>query len=396
MLFSKAGIFGVTVTNPVPSGGISNSFAFTVNNPVPSISTIDPSQAMAGTPGLDVNVFGTGFTGDTTLFINGIARAYTPVSATKLQVTLTAEDLKTSGQIEIKAYNSSPGGGNSNKAIFTIKPSLEITITSPVNEETINKAKTIIKGTIKSETKDVGIKVNGILAEIKGNEWITNNIPLTIGANTITAIATDSHGNTDTKTITINTNDITQQVELSANITSGIPPLTVYFSVSTLFTPVSYQMDFEGDGIVDYTDTTLENISHIYTSEGIFYPIITVTDNQGNTYSDTIAITVMNKTEIDTLLRGKWEGMKDKLKNQDTEGALGYFIERSKERYRQVFEALKDQIPVIIETFIEFNIIVVYENAAEYEIVANENGVLYSYPGMLVKDENGIWKFRDF
>jgi hypothetical protein len=61
-----------------------------------------------------------------------------------------------------------------------------------------------------------------------------------------------------------------------------------------------------------------------------------------------------------------------------------------------MFDALKAQLPTIMDTFIEFNIIDIYENIAEYEIVANENGVLYSYPGLLVKDGTGVWKFRDF
>jgi DNA-binding beta-propeller fold protein YncE len=395
-LISKAGIYPVTVTNPIPSGGTSNSSGFTVNNPVPLISTIDPSQAMAGTQGLIVNVFGTGFADDTTVFIKGIERSYTPVSRTKLTVSLTPADLQTGGYIEIKASNPAPGGGNSNKAIFTIKPSLEITITSPANEETINKAKTIVKGTIKSETKDVGIKVDGILAEIKGNEWIANNIPLTIGANTIAATATDSQGNTDTKTITINTNDITQKVELSANITSGIAPLTTYFSASTSFIPVSYQMDYEGDEVVDYTGTIFENISHIYTSEGIFYPTITVTDNQGNTYSDTIAITVMNKAEIDTLLREKWEGMKTALANQNIAQALNYHLDEARQLYSDIYTAFFDQLPQHAQEMQDIQLVYAKNNTAKYRLRENE---LYggsmetiSYYIYFVIDKDGLWK----
>ena len=127
-------------------------------------------------------------------------------------------------------------GGTSNKAIFTIKPSLEITITSPSDGDTINKAKTIVKGTFQSDTKDVGITINGILADVipegsnrgTSNQWIANNIPLSIGANTITATIKDSEGNTETASITINTADISQPVTLSANITSGIAPLQVF------------------------------------------------------------------------------------------------------------------------------------------------------------------------
>jgi len=69
--------------------------------------------------------------------------------------------------------------------------------------------------------------------------------------------------------------------------------LTKYFTVlPSGLTPVSYEMDFEGDGIIDYTGDSFEDVSFIYTTEGIYYPEIRVTDDQGNTYTDKIAIVV--------------------------------------------------------------------------------------------------------
>jgi len=485
-LLLKAGTYKIAVTNPEPEGGTSNPVNLQINNPVPSISMLDPSRTMAGTTGLTLTVYGTGFFNDTTIYINGTSRSFTLVSQTKLQIELTASDLevgayiqvtasnpppggglsnkavftvlnpvpnlssinptsaisgspdfnltltgnnfvktsivsfnnqtypakyisrtqiettipsdaiKTPGSYPVKVINPAPGGGESNSLTFTVKPPLEIKITSPTDGETINKAKIMVKGTFKSGTKDIGITVNGLITETMGNEWIANNVPLAVGTNTITATIKDSLANSASALITVNTTDITQPIELSANITSGISPLQVFFSVSTSFTPASYQMDFEGDGVIDYTGQTFENITHTYTSEGIFYPTVTVTDNQGNTYSDTIAITVLNKAEIDTLLKGKWEGMKEALKQGYIEESLKYFVDKSKEKYRKIFEALKDKLPMIMNTFVEFNIVAIFDNTSEYEIVANENGVLYSYPGMLIKDENGIWKFKDF
>lgn len=290
------------------------------------------------------------------------------------------------------------GQGGNFITVRVLAPPLNIISISPASGETILKPEITVTGRVINSTgNETGGTVNGIVVNVYGNQFVANNVSLVEGVNTITVTAKDTANNSATASVTVNAVTTGSYVKLSSSLESGIAPLTANFSASTSnFTPASYQMDFEEDGVIDYEGTTFENISHTYTTEGIFYPTVTVTDNQGNTYSDTIAITVMNKTEIDILLKGKWEGMKGKLKNQDTEGALRYFVERSKERYRQVFEALKDQMPVIIETFIEFNIIDVYGNAAEYEIMADENGVLYSYPGMLIKDENGIWKFKDF
>ena len=395
-MLANAGVFPVAVVNPLPEGGASNSPGFTVNNPIPSITVIEPVAAMAGTQSLTLTIYGAGFFNDTEIYFGNTKKPITYINNTKLQTVLTAENLKTAGQYEIKAYNLPPGGGNSNKLIFTVKPPLEIKITSPIEGETINKSKTIVKGTIKTDTKDLGIKVNGILAEISGNEWTANNIPLGIGTNTITATATDSQGNTDTKTITVNTNDITQKVELSANITSGIPHLQVFFSASISVTPASYQMDFEGDGVIDYTGTTFENISRTYTTEGIFYPTVTVTDEQGNTYSDTIAITVLSKTEIDALLKGKWEGMKGALAQNNINSVVNYFDTFSKDAYKEMFTALSSRLPQIVQELNDIRLIRVIENTAEYDIRTIRNGKEYSFYLLFVRDGNGLWKIRSF
>ena len=319
------------------------------------------------------------------------------ISKTQIEAIIPSDAIITPGNYPVEVINSLPGGGKTLPLTFTVKPPLEIKITSPSNGMIINKAKTIVKGTIKSDTKDIGINVNGIIAEIRGSEWIANDVPLTIGTNTITATATDSYGNKDTTAITINVNDASQQVELSSSPTSGIAPLNITFSATTSFTPVLYQIDFNGDGIADYTGTSFNNISYTYTTEGIYYPTITVTDNQGNTYSDTIAITVLNKIEMDTLLKSKWEEMKSALMRGDIETALTYLVSKNRDKYRQIFINLDvNRINSIFSNIAEIKLYNVYGNSAQYGAIRSEIGGAYSYPITFVKDEDGIWKILGF
>ncbi|MEW6001107.1 MAG: IPT/TIG domain-containing protein [Nitrospirota bacterium] len=392
----KAGIFQITLVNPPPEGGTSNPLYLGVENPVPSISVLNPAEAMTGTPTLNINIHGTGFFEDTEVYFGGIKKPVSYVNGTKMQIELSSEDLKMPGSYEIIAYNQPPAGGYSNKVTFTIKTTFEIIVTSPLSGETINKAKTVVNGTIRSGTSEISIKVNGILAEIRGNEWIANDVPLTIGTNTITVVATDLSGNTDTKTITVYTSDTTQPVELSANITSGSAPLQVFFSISTNFSPVSYQMDFEGDGVVDYTGPTFEDINFTYTSEGIFYPTVTVKDNQENSYSDKIAIIVLSKTEMDILLREKWDGMKKGMADKDIQKAVSYFAEWTKERYSAIFAALGDRLPQIAQDMQNIKMIYVRDGVAKYRIRRIEAEGEITYYIYFVRDENGFWKIQQF
>ncbi|MBI4654252.1 MAG: hypothetical protein HY752_04580, partial [Nitrospirae bacterium] len=300
-LFLKTGTWELSIINPAPEGGTSNTLTLKVENPVPQIALIDPMEVFSGITGLTLYVFGDGFFEDTRFYINGVERAVNFIRRSKVEIELSADDLSKPGKLLITAFNAPPVGGTSNTAILTVKPSLEIKITSPLDGETINRAGIMVKGTVKSDTKDIGITVNGAIADIYGNQWVANDVPLTLGSNIINAVVVDSYGNKAQDSITIYTESIAQPIKLNANLTSGISPLTVYFSVSTeLPNPIaSYKMDFEGDGIIDWTGASFESISHTYTLEGIFYPTLYVTDTQGNIYSDVIAITVLSKTEMD-------------------------------------------------------------------------------------------------
>jgi hypothetical protein len=290
------------------------------------------------------------------------------------------------------------GQGGNFITVKVLAPPLNIISISPASGETILKPEITVSGMIINYTgNEMGVTVNGKVANVYGNQFVASNVSLVEGVNTITVTAKDTANNSATASVTVNAVTTGSYIKLSSNIESGVAPLTANFSASNSnFTPTSYQMDYEGDGVVDYTGTTFENISHVYTSEGIFYPTITVTDNQGNTYSDTIAITVLNKTEIDTLLKGKWDGMKGALINGDIEASLGYFVYQIRDGLREAFTLMKDKIAINLSLPDELNLIDISDDFAKYENTVYEQGGIYSYPVLFIKDENGIWKIRSF
>jgi PKD repeat protein len=279
---------------------------------------------------------------------------------------------------------------------------ISISIISPEANATINRAEITVSGTFVSDAEEISINVNGIFADIYSNKFVANGIPLVEGDNVIIVNALDSNGAIGRAEITLNAVTTAPYITLSSNITSGISPLTTYFSVSTEISGsvTNYEMDFEGDGVIDYTGTTFEDINYTYTTEGIYYPTITITDDQGNIYTDTIGIIVLNKAEIDALLKGKWEGMKGNLSNQDVEKGLEYFLESSKEAYRQAFNIIIDKLPQIISDMQDIEMIYLKDGVAKYRInrIHDINGTLQTitYYIYFVKDTEGIWKIDRF
>jgi hypothetical protein len=122
----------VTVFNGTPGGGTSAARTFTITNPVPTISGLDPSVAMAGTPAFTLTVNGTNFVASSVVRWNGTARVTTYVSATQLRAAISAVDIAVAGTATVTVVTPSPGGGTSNaQSLSILNPVPTITSLSP-------------------------------------------------------------------------------------------------------------------------------------------------------------------------------------------------------------------------------------------------------------------------
>jgi WD40-like Beta Propeller Repeat len=121
---ATAGTVEISVINPPPNGGVSNSASLSVTNPVPDLTSLSPTAAQAGTTtATTVTVTGTDFVTNSTVTINGAPHTTIFNNATELQVTLTAADLAAGGVNQVQVFNPGPGGGTSNPLTFAVNPS---------------------------------------------------------------------------------------------------------------------------------------------------------------------------------------------------------------------------------------------------------------------------------
>lgn len=315
--------------------------------------------------------------------------------------------LQSENTLDIKL--ASGPGGFIKASIYCVSGCLDVKITSPSNNITVNKAKTLIQGSLSNAADETGVILQWsgaggqwpVIAENQGNNF-TGISPLQQGQNTVTATATDACGYQEHDTITINTESIQEQIRLRANPQSGIPSATGTFSTTfeadvSLPNPVStYSWDTDGDGTAEQTGKDLSKITAAYQTLGLYFPKVTVTDSQNNTYTETTIINVLSKEQMDALLKGKWEGMKGSLVSGKIDGALKNFIGGQNSKYKEVFEALKDQLPAIFSAQEEFSFVSAYENRIEYENIVVEGDKAYSYPVIFIRDVDGLWKIKQF
>jgi YVTN family beta-propeller protein len=280
---------------------------------------------------------------------------------------------------------------------FTTPP-ITVHITSPVSGSTINRPDIMVTGSLPSTAgNETGVTVNGMAAMVYGNQFVVNHVPLTEGINTIKIIATDTEGNTATTEFEVTADTAQPYVALTANTESGISPLTVAFSASTAIpnSATTYNMDYDGNATIDYTGSTFNEISHLYSSPGIYFATLTVVDSASFSYTDTVGIVVMNLSDLDALLRAKWNAMKSHLANQNISQALNYHTEESRATYNAIYTALGSQLPQDIQAMQEIQMVYSQDNIAKYRIRKNEtyggNPMTITYYIYFVKDNNGIW-----
>jgi PKD repeat protein len=278
---------------------------------------------------------------------------------------------------------------------------LEPKITVPTSGITINKSQAIVQGNLSNVYGETGIIINGRLAQTQGKDF-AGIIPLQQGQNTIIAAATDACGYKAYDTIMINTETRQEVVRLTANPDDGIPTLNVTLDAETyLSSPATnYAWDTDGDGILEQTGPELTQITASYQTPGLYFPTVTVTDTRGNTYTETAIIDVIDRTEIDSLLKAKWEGMKTRLAYQDVEGAIVYITSNSQARYREIFTALGSGLPEIVQNMQDIQHVYVNDRIAKYRIRKNETYggqmMTITYYIYFVIDGNGIWTIDKF
>jgi len=96
----------ITVFNPSPFNQTSNTVQLTVSNTVPpSITVLDPSSVVAGTPGFTLSIFGMNFASNASVKINDLTAPTTFVNSTRVTTPISASQIATARTLSITVTN---------------------------------------------------------------------------------------------------------------------------------------------------------------------------------------------------------------------------------------------------------------------------------------------------
>ena len=284
-------------------------------------------------------------------------------------------------------------------AVIPLPAAITLDITSPSDGTTLSRPDVSVEGTISNTSgAETGVVVNGIIAGVSGGHFAANDIPLTEGQNTITVTATGSNGATAAKSITVNAAVTDNFIKLTSYPDSGVAPLTVTLRVNGSFSTTNPLITSTGPGSVDNpVSDNPDEYKYSITTEGLYTFAATVTGPDGNTYTDGIKIPVLSRTQIDTLLRTKWAGLKNALTERNIPAALTLFRPISRSRYLTKFNLLTDKLPAIVAAQTDLILDSIEGDFAFYELKTLENGSAFSYRVIFSREpSSGLWLIEEY
>ncbi|MHB8455914.1 MAG: hypothetical protein ACYDDO_14745 [Acidiferrobacterales bacterium] len=366
---------------------------FTIDTIPPTFLNVTPSDgAVVTTAAITIE----GVLDDptaTTLLLDGAGSAVSTASGAGFRFAVTLLP----GLNAFTLIARDPAGNESQfplHLIYQTANAVSVKITSPAPGTRLAGLATVVSGTYQGPV-NTGIAVNGVAAFIAGNQFIVN-LALTPGPNTLTATATTPDGATATDAVAVTAPAVgTQTFNVSVDPAGGIAPLAVSFTVAPSLGQAIQRVDadFYGRGNTDYSTTDVSTpMQNTYADPGVYTAKFTVTDANGNTSSQTVAIVVYDAAQMDDFFTQLWNGMNTALIKRDITGASAYLNTAARQKYLPVFQALLPQMPDIIASYSPLARLSISEDIGEYAIERPYNGDLRVYLIYFLKDADGVWR----
>lgn len=176
-----------------------------------------------------------------------------------------------------------------------------VTITEPQNGAVFNQAQVTVTGTVEDESV-VTVKVNNVKANFDGTTFSVV-VPLNLGSNILTAVATDAFNNMGQAQVTVSRTDGTNQApvvdagpDLNANLNDSI---TLNATVNDDGKPnppgqltITWTKE-SGPGNVTFTSSNTAATNVTFSAVGSYILKLSASDSQLSS-SDTVTITVTN------------------------------------------------------------------------------------------------------
>jgi len=278
---------------------------------------------------------------------------------------------------------------------FTVSLS-RITLVEPEPGAMLTAGLRLVRGTLAAGGQEIAVTINGTAAAVHGSTFAAL-VPLAPGTNRLQVVATTGAGVVASQDVPLT---VTAGPEspflLVTSPRSGVAPLTVSLTLLGVPDPATIQVDSLGTGAIDFVGPRLTEQAFTYTQPGLYVPVVSVTDSQGQRATVPGVIQVFDQASLDALLQAKWATMKDALRRGDIAQALTQISERARSRYQQALTALVADLPAVDTILTDVRFVRTRGAEAIFEMSRTDAGILKSFEVRFHVDADGFWRVRSF
>jgi len=289
-----------------------------------------------------------------------------------------------------------PSGSKLALSILSEIACVDVRITTPTANVEVPPGPLVVKGTVPA-IAGVGVTVNGVAAAISGAAYGVI-VPMDPTMTELVAVAVAPDGTRGEFHRSLLVSDVEQPVILRATPKSGPAPLDVEFNLTSSVTIASVALDHTGSGTATFQGPSLDGQTFGYPTPGLYYPVVTVTDDVGQQYVATTLVQVQDFPTLDGELQAKWAALRTALAQGNVSAASVLFSNRARAVYADQFNALAGvgALAQLATDLGNLTFVRNREGAVEYELRAIQNGMEYSFMVLFILDDDGIWRLDSF
>lgn len=239
--------------------------------------------------------------------------------------------------------------------------------------------------------------IPALSAPVEGGT-VALQVPADPAFTTLTLVATDASGANVHATVSI--------VVMPASIPEpslelwppgGLAPLNVRMSLHG-WSGAAVTIDVEGDGTNEF-DGILDGDEVLvsYERPGVYLPTVRITTPTGEVETRRGRVEVYDRAVLDARLQEVWRGFKDALRSANVQTAVNFIATDRRAAWAEYFSSRSPAYFAAIDRlFADMTLVQVGAGGAEYEVVSERNGLLYSYSVWFRIDDDGRWRLWRF
>jgi hypothetical protein len=288
--------------------------------------------------------------------------------------------------------------------VFTVR-SLRIQITDPGDGAIITTPSVWLRGTYEGAA-DVSITVPlpsgspiAALPASAENGTFAVEVPMDANTTTVTVNAVDAAtGATDTQSINIvvQFDPLSSAFGFVAAPAAGFAPLVVTFD-APLATGTQVSLDQDSNGTADFEGMSLDGLSFVYNQPGIYVATLRATTPDGQVLTYQTSVEVYDRAALSARVQAVWSGFTTALKAGDVARAVSFIHGVRRAAWQGYYtQLLPAELAEDAALFTAIELVSVGRGGAEYELLREEDGQIFSYPIVFAADIDGRWRLWQF